>query len=65
MKTRFLAALAVIILAAAPPPVSAACNTSCSTYRTQTEMCTSCCKICYNAQGQETFNACDTRCVSF
>lgn len=47
------------------PPVSAGCATSCESYRTQTEFCSTCCRVCVNQNGQTTYEGCDTACVSY
>lgn len=57
------ATIALALFTGTEFPASADCQSSCTTERTQIQICSTCCKVCWNAQGVETYNYCNTRCV--
>ena len=61
--------LAVVTLALstfvmAPRLASPGCSTSCTSTRSQTEICSTCCRLCISDKGVVTYDNCDTRCIS-
>lgn len=65
MKAKLLAALVAVSAIAPIQTVSAACDTACTRWRTQTQFCSSCCRVCTNQKGEIIYNECDTACVSY
>lgn len=55
--------IAAFCLFSGPAPALAACSTACTKWRTQTEICSECCRTCINQRGETTFEGCDTVCV--
>lgn len=65
MISRILAGATVawLLLAGVEIPASASCSTDCHTDHYQFEICTTCCRTCYNSRGEITYSGCDERCV--
>jgi hypothetical protein len=57
------ATLVLALFTGAEFPASAECQSDCKIERTQIQICSTCCKTCFNAQGIEIYNYCNTRCV--
>jgi len=63
-KTLFAALGLAVALIFSASSARADCSTSCVTYYSGWQLCSTCCRTCFNpVTGQITYSSCDTRCV--